>query len=282
MELSHVRFRSVPSAQNWQGAQTHVAHKLGLCRVPTLGRGAQRRAATARPLGHKPRLHPNRAILSLHRYAASRGKRTGGTDQGATAAEVCATARASIMALRMAGGETSRQCIGTDTQRLSRAVDVVLHRGRSAQADPPDNLSVHLDGKPATPRRYTRKRGDAGQKRRVALDKVEKVLSGDAEQSGVRLVLRNLDGRHRGPIHPAKGLEIAAVIEDRHVLANAKFSGLCHCCIHHLLCELRRNAVFLHDVSHWSHSSLDMYCALVGKRHRNMDVMRPGTAKCAG
>src|ERR1700732_1563609 len=105
----------------------------------------------------------------------------------------------------------SRHCIGYDGQSRSRAVDVVLHRGRSAQADRPDNLSVHLDGKPATPRRYTRERGDAGQKRRVALDKVEKVLSGDAEQRRIRLVLRNLDGRHRGPIHPAKGLEIAAV-----------------------------------------------------------------------
>src|SRR5580704_18022228 len=106
-------------------------------------------------------------------------------------------------------------------------------------SDRPDNFSVHLDGKPATPRRYTRKRGDAGQKRRVALDKVEKFLSGDAEQRRIRLVLRNLDGRHRGPIHPAKGLEIAAVIENRHVLANAKFSGFRHCCIHHFLCELR-------------------------------------------
>src|SRR6476619_3915405 len=159
----------------------------------------------------------------------------------------------------------SRHCIGYDSQSRSRAVDVVLHRGRSAQADRPDNLSVHLDGKPAAPRRHTRKRGDAGQKRWVALDEVEKVLSGDAEQSGVRLLLRNLDGRHRGPIHPAKGLEIAAVVEDRHVLANAEFSGFRHCCIHHLLCELRRNAVFLHDVSHWTHSSLDMFCALVGR-----------------
>src|SRR6202030_2481417 len=117
----------------------------------------------------------------------------------------------------------SRHRVGHERQSRSRAVDVVLHRGRAAQPDRPDNLSVHLDGKPATPRRYTRKRGDAGQKRRVALDKVEKVLSGDAEQSGVRLLLRNLDGRHRGPIHPAKGLEIAAVIENRYVLANAKF-----------------------------------------------------------
>src|SRR6202140_1834606 len=175
----------------------------------------------------------------------------------------------------------SRHCIGYDSQSRSRAVDVVLHRGRSAQADRPDNLSVHLDGKSATPRRYTRKRGDAGQKRRVALDKVEKVLSGDAEQSGVRLLLRNLDGRHRGPIHPPKGLQIAPVIEDRHVLAKAKFSGFSHCSNHHLLWELRRNAVFLYYVSHWSHSSLDMYCALVGRRRRNMDVMRPGTAKCA-
>src|ERR1700732_4322999 len=37
------------------------------------------------------------------------------------------------------------------------------------------------------------------------------------------------------------------------------------CCIHHLLCELRGHAVFLHDVSHWTHSSLDMFCALVGR-----------------
>src|SRR3984893_16812990 len=107
----------------------------------------------------------------------------------------------------------ARHRLGYERQGCFCAIDVVLHCGRTAQPDRPDNLSVHLDGKPATPRRYTRKRGDAGQKRRVALDKVEKVLSGDAEQSGVRLLLRNLDGRHRGPIHPAKGLEIAAVIE---------------------------------------------------------------------
>src|SRR6267142_1713475 len=71
--------------------------------------------------------------------------------------------------------------IRQERQGCSRAIDVVLHHGRSAHPDRPDNLAVHLDGKPATPRRYTRKRGDAGQKRRVALDKVEKVLSGDAE-----------------------------------------------------------------------------------------------------
>src|SRR4051812_44184877 len=68
----------------------------------------------------------------------------------------------------------SRHCIGYDSQSRSRAVDIVLHRGRSAQADRPDNLSVHLDGKPATPRRYTRKRRDACQKRRVALIKLKK------------------------------------------------------------------------------------------------------------
>jgi hypothetical protein len=37
-------------------------------------------------------------------------------------------------------------------------------------------------------------------------------------------------------MHPAKGLEIAAIIENHYVLANAKFSGFCHCGIHHLLC----------------------------------------------
>src|SRR5207245_4988962 len=89
----------------------------------------------------------------------------------------------------------------------------------------PTTSPFTLNGKPSTPRRHTRKRGHAGQKRRVALDKVEKVLRGDAEQSCIRLVLRYLDAKDRGPIHPAKGLEIAAVIENRYVLGNAKFSG---------------------------------------------------------
>jgi len=35
--------------------------------------------------------------------------------------------------------------------------------------------------------------------------KSKKLLRGDAEQSRVRLILRNLNGRDRGPIHPAKG-----------------------------------------------------------------------------
>src|SRR2546421_11545291 len=86
------------------------------------------------------------------------------------------------------------QCIGYERQGCSRAVDVVLYRGRSAQPDRPDDLSVHLDGTPSSPRRHTRKRGDAGQKRRVALNKVEKVLGGNTEQSRIGLVLRNLDG----------------------------------------------------------------------------------------
>src|SRR5258708_37575125 len=150
-----------------------------------------------------------------------------------------------------------------ERQGCSRAIDVVLHRGRPAHSDRPDNFSVDLDGKPSTPRRHTGKRGHAGQERRVALDKVEKVLRGDAEQSRVRLVLRNLDAKDRGPIHPAKGLEIAAVIEDRHVLGNADFSGFRHRFFHHFLCQFGRNAVFLHHVSHWT-ASTDMYRALIG------------------
>src|SRR3984893_1326512 len=56
--------------------------------------------------------------------------------------------------------------IGYERYSCFRAVDVVLHCGRTAQPDRPDNFSVHLNGKPSTPRRHTRKRGDAGQKRR--------------------------------------------------------------------------------------------------------------------
>src|SRR5271169_1388635 len=103
-----------------------------------------------------------------------------------------------------------RYRIGYERQGCSRAIDVVLHRGRPAQADRADYLSVHLDWKPSSPRRHTRKRGHPSQKRRVALDKFEEVMRGDTEQSCVSLVLRNLDGKDRSPIHPAKGLEIAA------------------------------------------------------------------------
>ena len=98
--------------------------------------------------------------------------------------------------------------IGYEREGCSRAIDVVLHRGRPAQPDRPDNFAVHLNGKPPTPRRHTRKRGDARQKRRVTLDEVEKVLRGDAEQSRVGLVLRNLDGRDRGPSIRLKALRL--------------------------------------------------------------------------
>jgi len=37
------------------------------------------------------------------------------------------------------------------------------------------------------------------------------------------------------PFHPAECLEIAAVIENRYALADAKFSGFRHRCIHHFL-----------------------------------------------
>src|SRR6476469_9262447 len=61
--------------------------------------------------------------------------------------------------------------------------------------------------------------------RALSLDEVEKVLRGDAEQSCISLALRHLDAKDRGPIHPGKGLEITAVIEDRYVLGNANFLG---------------------------------------------------------
>src|ERR1700692_5036887 len=92
--------------------------------------------------------------------------------------------------------------IGHERQGCSRAIDIVLHRGRPAQPDRPDNFSFHLNGKPPAPSRHTRKRRYTGQKRRVAFDKVEKLLRGDAEQGRIRLVLRHLDGRDRRPNTP--------------------------------------------------------------------------------
>src|SRR5205807_5379863 len=82
--------------------------------------------------------------------------------------------------------------IGYERQGCPRAIDVVLHCRRPAQPDRADNFSVHLNGKSSTPCCHPRQRGDAGQKRRVALDKVEKLLRGDAEQSRVSLILSNL------------------------------------------------------------------------------------------
>ena len=58
----------------------------------------------------------------------------------------------------------NRPRVGHERQGCSRTIDVVLHRGRPAQPDRPDHFSVHLNGKPSTPRCHTRKRGDAGQK----------------------------------------------------------------------------------------------------------------------
>src|ERR1700732_4297877 len=77
----------------------------------------------------------------------------------------------------------SRHGVGHELKGCSRAIDVVLHCGCPADPDRPDNFAVHLDGKPSAIRRHTRKRGNASQKRRIALDKVEKVLCGDADRA---------------------------------------------------------------------------------------------------
>src|SRR5258708_38615686 len=41
--------------------------------------------------------------------------------------------------------------LGYERQGCLRAIDVVLHRGRSTHPDRPDNFSVHFDGKPSSP-----------------------------------------------------------------------------------------------------------------------------------
>src|SRR2546426_227217 len=41
----------------------------------------------------------------------------------------------------------SRHRIGYERQGCARAIDVILHRGRPAQPDRPDNFSIHLNGK---------------------------------------------------------------------------------------------------------------------------------------
>src|SRR6266852_2714674 len=55
----------------------------------------------------------------------------------------------------------SRHRVGYERQGCSRAIDVVLHRGRPTHPDRPDNFSVHLNGKPSSPRSHTCKGGDA-------------------------------------------------------------------------------------------------------------------------
>src|SRR4029077_15002355 len=130
----------------------------------------------------------------------------------------------------------------------------------------PDKFPIHLDRQTSPVRRHTRQRRDAGQERRVALDEVEEVLRRHAEQSRVRLILRNLDAQNRRPVHAAKGLEIAAVIEHGDVLGDPNRSCLRNGFIHHLLCELGRDAVFLDDVSHWTFSFV--YCVLNPPRAR--------------
>ena len=80
-----------------------------------------------------------------------------------------------------------------------------------------------------------------------------KVLRGNAEQSCVCLVLGHLGGRDRAAIHPAKG-RISAVVENRFVLFNAKFSWLSPP-LRLPFSVLAHEDVFLHYIGHWSPSS---------------------------
>jgi len=74
-----------------------------------------------------------------------------------------------------------------------------------------------------------------------------------------------------------KALRLPPVIEDRHVLANAKFSGFLPLLASTIFCASSEEMLyFFTTFSHWTHSSLDMFLRVgsgrVEGRHRNMDV----------
>jgi hypothetical protein len=74
----------------------------------------------------------------------------------ATLARSLFTEHANLEQMRVDGGHDASPLlapaaghrIGYEREGCSRAIDVVLHRGRPAQPDRPDNFSVHLNGNP--------------------------------------------------------------------------------------------------------------------------------------
>src|SRR5260370_37221630 len=84
-----------------------------------------------------------------------------------------------------------RRCVRYARQGCSRAIDIVLHRGRSAHSDRPDNFSVHLDRNPPPHPPTPQNVGVAAKTGRPALVKWEQVVRGppDTERADVVLAL---------------------------------------------------------------------------------------------
>ena len=76
---------------------------------------------------------------------------------------------------------------------------------------------------------------NARKERRVALDEIEEVLRRESEERCIRFVLCKLDGNNGRAVHPAEGLQIAPVIENRNVYRNFNAVSLGEGRVDHLL-----------------------------------------------
>ena len=131
--------------------------------------------------------------------------------------------------------------LGHEREGCHRAVDVVLHHRCTAHTDRADHFSVHLDGKPAAPRSDARKRGNAGQQRRVALDKVEEVLRWARRTEPVyalfcAISMVGIDA----PSIRLKALRLPPSSRIATFSATPSSLAFATACIHHSLCELGR------------------------------------------
>src|SRR5437899_5493474 len=97
------------------------------------------------------------------------------------------------------------------------AGNVLLYRA-ATHPDTTDYFVAYSDRQSTTEEGDTWDMGHTGEKGRIVLDEVVKVLRGHAEERGVGLVLCHLDADQRCAVHAAEGLEQAAFIEDRYHL----------------------------------------------------------------
>jgi hypothetical protein len=144
-----------------------------------------------------------------------------------------------------------------ERQGCSRAV--VLHRGRPAQPDPPTISPSTLMGNPP-PHAATRE--SVGMPAKSDGSPWIKLKKSCVETPNGAVY-------DRGPIHPAECLEIAPVIENRCVFANANFSGFCHGCIHLFYASSEEMLCFFTTLAIGLVPPFDMCCVLIIPHSRN-------------
>jgi hypothetical protein len=114
----------------------------------------------------------------------------------------------------------------------------------------PDKFSVHLDGKPSSPRCHTCKRGEEGQKRRSRWIKLKKFCVETPNRALYALFCAISIERIGAPSIRLKALRLPPSSRIA-TFSLTSSSWAFAAAVDHFLCQLGRDTVFLHHVTHW-------------------------------